>query len=51
MKYKDELIFCLMMLLLMLLFVGLFRKLLIMWRKKRADNAEKGTNVLFAGFI
>ncbi|MGK2888145.1 MAG: DedA family protein [Candidatus Malihini olakiniferum] len=42
MKYEDELMFCLMMLPLVLLFIGLFGSLLVLWRKKRAENVEKG---------
>nr|WP_113869113.1 DedA family protein [Brenneria salicis]NMN92851.1 membrane protein DedA with SNARE-associated domain [Brenneria salicis ATCC 15712 = DSM 30166]RBP58293.1 membrane protein DedA with SNARE-associated domain [Brenneria salicis ATCC 15712 = DSM 30166]RLM29146.1 hypothetical protein BHG07_15865 [Brenneria salicis ATCC 15712 = DSM 30166] len=41
-KYEDELMFFLMMLPLVLLFIGLFGSLFVLWRKKRTINAEKG---------
>ncbi|WP_409311317.1 DedA family protein [Pectobacterium sp. B1J-3] len=41
-KYEDELMFFLMMLPLVLLFIGLFGSLFVLWRKKRTANAEKG---------
>ncbi|MEH2920542.1 DedA family protein [Samsonia erythrinae] len=42
MKYEDELMFFLMMLPLVLLVIGLFGSLFVLWRKKHTANAEKG---------
>lgn len=41
-KYEDQLMFCLILLPLVLLFVGLFGSLIVLWRKKRAINSGKG---------
>ncbi|WP_075182683.1 DedA family protein [Pantoea sp. 1.19] len=41
-KYEDELMFCLMMLPLVLLVVGLVGSLYVLWRKKRSVSAGKG---------
>ncbi|AIR69405.1 DedA family protein [Dickeya fangzhongdai] len=40
-KYEDQLMFCLMMLPLVLLFIGLAGSLLVLWRKKRMMAREK----------
>ncbi|MEI7254192.1 DedA family protein [Dickeya dadantii] len=40
-KYEDQLMFCLMLLPLVLLFIGLAGSLLVLWRKKRTMAREK----------
>jgi len=40
-KYEDQLMFCLMLLPLVLLFIGLAGSLLVLWRKKRMMAREK----------
>ena len=41
-KYEDQLMFCLMMLPLVLLVVGLVGSLIVLWRKKRASGQNPG---------
>lgn len=41
-KYEDELMFCLMLLPLLLLCIGLAGSLIVLWRRKRTTNAGKG---------
>lgn len=41
-KYEDQLMFCLMLLPLVLLVVGLVGSLIVLWRKKRADSQDQG---------
>ncbi|HCW46273.1 MAG TPA: DedA family protein, partial [Erwiniaceae bacterium] len=41
-RYEDELMFCLMLLPLVLLVVGLFGSLLVLWRKRQANSNQKG---------
>lgn len=41
-KYEDQLMFCLMMLPLVLLVVGLVGSLIVLWRKKRASGQNSG---------
>ncbi|RTF78233.1 DedA family protein [Serratia marcescens] len=41
-KYEDQLMFCLMMLPLVLLVVGLVGSLIVLWRKKRANSQNPG---------
>ncbi|MDW5500261.1 DedA family protein [Pseudomonas lundensis] len=41
-KYEDQLMFCLMLLPLVLLVVGLVGSLIVLWRKKRADSHNQG---------
>ncbi len=40
-KYEDQLMFCLMMLPLVLLVVGLVGSLIVLWRKKRASGRTR----------
>jgi uncharacterized Tic20 family protein len=41
-KYEDQLMFCLMLLPLVLLVVGLVGSLIVLWRKKRSDSQNQG---------
>ncbi len=41
-RYEDELMFCLMLLPLVLLVIGLFGSLLVLWRKRQANQNGKG---------
>lgn len=41
-KYEDQLMFCLMLLPLVLLVIGLVGSLIVLWRKKRADSHNPG---------
>nr|MBA2816413.1 Modulator protein MzrA [Candidatus Pantoea persica] len=41
-RYEDELMFCLMLLPLVLLLIGLAGALLVLWRKRQANQSGKG---------